>query len=120
MKAAFYRQPGPPDVIEYGEIPPPKCGPHQILLRTSAVSVNPIDTYIRAGWIEHPAPRPTIVGCDASGIVAEVGSQVRDVRIGDRVWTTNMKANGPLLKSYSTYNKEFVHCKDLRIISVYI
>ena len=89
MKAAYYRQPGPPDVIEYGELPSPRCGPHQVVVRTSAVSVNPIDTYIRAGWIEHPAPRPTIVGCDAAGIVSEVGDQVRGFHLGDRVWTTN-------------------------------
>jgi NADPH:quinone reductase len=89
MKAAYYRQPGPPEVIEYGELPPPRCGPRQILLQTFAVAVNPIDTYIRAGWIEHPATRPTIVGCDAAGTVAEVGGQVRGFQVGDRVWTTN-------------------------------
>jgi NADPH2:quinone reductase len=89
MKAAYFRQTGPPNVIEYGDLPQPACGPDQVLLRTAAVSVNPIDTYIRAGWIEHPAPRPTIVGCDAAGTVAQVGGSVRNFRVGDRVWTTN-------------------------------
>lgn len=89
MKAAFYREPGPPEVIEYGDLPAPQCGPHQVLIQTAAVAVNPIDTYLRAGWIPHPAPRPTIVGCDAAGVVLQVGSHVAFFRPGDRVWTTN-------------------------------
>jgi NADPH2:quinone reductase len=89
MKAAFYREPGPPDVIEYGELSDPRCGPDQVLIRTAAVAVNPIDTYIRAGWIPHPAPRPTIVGCDAAGVIVDVGPRVQHLRKGDRVWTTN-------------------------------
>lgn len=89
MKAAYYHQPGPPEVILYGDLPAPTCGPNQVLIQTAAVAVNPIDTYIRAGWIENPAPRPTIVGCDAAGTIAAVGSGVRDFRVGDRVWTTN-------------------------------
>ncbi len=89
MKAAYFRQPGPPDVIEYGELPTPVCGPNQVLIQTAAVAVNPIDTYIRAGWIDHPAPRPTIVGCDAAGTIAALGKHVRGLSVGDRVWTTN-------------------------------
>lgn len=89
MKAAFYHQPGPPDVIEFGDLPAPECGPTQILMRVAAVAVNPIDTYIRAGWIPHPAPRPTIVGCDAAGVVSAVGQRVKNFRVGDPIWTTN-------------------------------
>jgi NADPH2:quinone reductase len=87
MHAAFFRQPGPPDVVEYGDLPEPVCQPDQVLLRTAAVSVNPIDVYIRAGWVDNPAPRPTIIGSEASGTIAAVGSQVRGFRAGDRVWT---------------------------------
>ena len=48
MKAAFVRQPGPPESIEYGDLPDPKPTGKQLLVRVKAVAVNPIDTYVRA------------------------------------------------------------------------
>ncbi|MGE3310798.1 MAG: NADPH:quinone reductase [Limisphaerales bacterium] len=89
MKAAFIDRTGPPDVIRFGELPPPSPQPRQLLVRTHAVAVNPIDTYIRAGLIPVELPKPFIVGCDFSGVVEAVGSEVRQFRVGDRVWGSN-------------------------------
>ncbi len=80
---------GPPDVIRFGELPTPSPQPKQLLVRTHAVAVNPIDTYIRAGLIPFDLPMPFIVGCDFSGVVEAVGSEVRQFRVGDRVWGSN-------------------------------
>ncbi len=49
MKAAYIDQTGAADNIKYGELPDPILGPGQVLVKMSAVSVNPIDTYIRNG-----------------------------------------------------------------------
>ena len=46
MKAALIRSVGKPDVIEWAEVPKPTAGKGQVLVRTEAVAVNPIDTYI--------------------------------------------------------------------------
>ena len=89
MKAVFMRKPGPPDVLEYGDLPDPQAGPGQVVVRVGAVSVNPIDTYIRAGADFWELPQPFIVGCDFSGTVEEIGEGVGDLRVGQRVWGTN-------------------------------
>jgi NADPH2:quinone reductase len=89
MKAAFIKQTGPPEVIQYGELPVPTVGPNQVLVKISAVSVNPIDTYIRNGANYWPLPQPFIIGCDFAGTVEQVGSEVKDLKPGDRVWGSN-------------------------------
>jgi NADPH:quinone reductase len=89
MKAAFIRQPGPPSAIEYAELPDPQCGPGQVLVRTAAVSVNPIDTYIRGGAKYWELPVPFVIGCDIAGTVEQVGPGVTEFKVGDRVWGSN-------------------------------
>jgi len=89
MKAAYIEQTGPPEVIRYGELPVPVPQDHQVLVRVTAVSVNPIDTYLRAGIVPMPLPKPYILGCDLSGVVEAVGSKVRRFKPGDRVWGSN-------------------------------
>jgi NADPH:quinone reductase len=89
MKAAYIRSPGAPDVIEYGDLPDPIPGDEQVLVRTGAVSVNPIDTYIRNGANYWPLPNPFIIGCDLAGTVEAVGSKVTRFSPGQRVWCSN-------------------------------
>jgi len=89
MKAAFIRQTGSADVIQYGDLEDPVAGPGQVLIRNHAVAVNPIDTYVRAGIVAFDLPDPFIVGCDAAGVVEAIGDGVQAFAPGDRVWCTN-------------------------------
>jgi len=89
MKAAYINKTGPPENILYGDLPAPKPGPTQCLVKVSAVALNPVDTYIRAGMIQMPLPAPFIVGCDLAGTVAEIGPGVTRFEPGDRVWGSN-------------------------------
>ena len=89
MKAAYIEQTGPPEMIQYGELPMPEPGKTEALVRVRAVSVNPIDTYLRAGADYWQLPRPFIIGCDLAGEVERVGAEVTRVRAGDRVWGSN-------------------------------
>jgi NADPH:quinone reductase len=89
MKAAYINQPGDPATIVYGDLPTPKPGPAQCLVRVGAVSVNPVDTYIRGGQVQMPLPSPFILGCDLAGTIVEVGPDVSNFSPGDRVWGTN-------------------------------
>lgn len=89
MKAAYIERTGPPSVIQFGEQPSPTPKPHQLLVRTRAVAVNPIDTYIRSGLIPVELPQPFIVGCDFSGVVEAIGPDVHRFQVGDRVWGSN-------------------------------
>src|SRR5256714_2540909 len=89
MKAAYIRQTGPPENIVCDELPAPKHGPSQCLVKVGAVAVNPVDTYIRSGLVQMPLPSPVIVGCDLAGTVVEVGLSVTRFEPGDRVWGSN-------------------------------
>ncbi len=89
MKAAYIDATGTPDQIIYGDLPTPEPGPGQVLVEVAAVSVNPIDTYIRAGAVAMPLKYPFVVGCDLAGKVVKLGPQARRYKVGDRVWGTN-------------------------------
>ncbi len=89
MKAAFIRETGPPEVIQYGDLPDPQPSAKQVVVRTAAVAVNPVDTYIRNGANYWDLPMPFVVGCDVAGTVEQVGEGASRFQVGDRVWATN-------------------------------
>jgi NADPH2:quinone reductase len=86
MKAAFIRQTGSPEKIIYGDLPTPKPEGKEVLIRVQAVSVNPIDTYVRGGLVKVPLPDPYVIGADLAGTVEEIGPEVSRFKTGDQVW----------------------------------
>ena len=89
MKAAYIEQTGPPENIIYGDLPNPDPKGSEVLVKVSAVSVNPVDTYIRGGADFWELPMPFIVGCDLAGVVEGLGPDATLFKVGDRVWATN-------------------------------
>ncbi|MGO9112733.1 MAG: NADPH:quinone reductase [Thermoguttaceae bacterium] len=89
MKAAYIEKTGSIDQITYGDLPKPKVAGNQVLVQVKAVSVNPIDTYIRAGTVSMELPKPFILGCDLAGVVESVGPEVKRLKAGNRVWGSN-------------------------------
>lgn len=67
------------------ELPQPQPGDRDLLVRVEAISVNPVDTKIRA-----PKPKveaePRILGWDAAGVVEAVGPAVQQFKVGDEVY----------------------------------
>lgn len=94
MKAAYIEQTGPAESIKYGEVPLPEIKDHQLLVKVSAVVVNPVDTYIRSGTYPIKLPKPYILGRDFVGVVESVGSLVTDFKPKQMVWGTNQGLNG--------------------------
>ena len=94
MQAAYITRTGPPDVIEYGELPTPQPGPREVLVKIGAAALNPIDTYIRSGLVGMAQKFPYIPGCDLAGTVQTVGAEVGDLRPGQRVWGSNQSLFG--------------------------
>ena len=94
MNAAYIETTGGPDVIRYGKWPSPVPGVGEVLVRVEAASLNPIDTYIRAGTIALPRALPYIPGCDLAGTVEAVGPGVRRFAAGDPVWGSNQGLQG--------------------------
>lgn len=87
MKAIAFTQHGlpieDPDALLDMDLPKPTPGPRDLLVEVHAVSVNPVDTKIRAG---SGATEPKVVGWDAVGTVREVGRDVTLFQPGDKVF----------------------------------
>ncbi len=92
MKAIQVHQFGGPEVLTLHEIPTPKAGPGQVLVRVHAAGVNPYDTYMRAGTYAIKPPLPYTPGSDAAGTVESVGEGVKKVKVGDRVYTAKTES----------------------------
>jgi NADPH2:quinone reductase len=86
MKAIVVREFGPPGVMKLEDVPDPKPGAGEVIVRIRAVGVNPVDTYIRAGAYARKPSLPYTPGTDIGGIVESIGSGVTRVRPGDRVY----------------------------------
>jgi len=87
MKAIQVHQFGGPKVLQLHEIPTPKPGPGQVLVRVHAAGVNPYDTYMRNGTYAIKPPLPYTPGSDAAGVIEAVGEGVTKVKAGARVYT---------------------------------
>ncbi|WP_329009937.1 MULTISPECIES: NADP-dependent oxidoreductase [unclassified Streptomyces] len=87
MKAISYRRYGGPEVLEYGELPEPKVGPDQVLIRVRAAAVNPVDWKCREGYLDPILNTvfPVVTGWDVSGVVVRPGASVVEYEEGDEV-----------------------------------
>ena len=83
MKAIQVQKTGGPEVLVFTDVPVPKPKPNEAVLKVGAIGVNFIDVYFREG--RYPSPLPFISGQEAAGVVAEVGSAVTSLKVGDRV-----------------------------------
>lgn len=83
MKAAVYSENGPPDVLRYEDVPDPVCGPGDVLVAVQAISIEGGDTGNRARG--DLLTNPHIVGYQCAGEVIEIGGDVTDRSVGDRV-----------------------------------
>ena len=95
MQAIQVTTVGGPDVLTPTELPVPSPKPNEAIVQIKASGVNFIDVYFREG--RYPAPLPFVDGQEASGVVAEIGSEVTNVKVGDRVAYTSS------LGSYAEY-----------------
>ena len=85
MKAIVFDEHGDVDVLKYRDIEEPPLEPHQVRVAVRACSLNYHDVFTRRGMPGIKVPLPGIPGCDAAGLVAEMGSEVEGWSIGDRV-----------------------------------
>ncbi len=84
-KANLVHQPGPASSFSYEEIEIPEPGSGEVILKHRMIGVNFIDTYFRSGLYPYPLDPPIIPGAEATGEVIQVGPDVSDLSVGDRV-----------------------------------
>ena len=83
MKAVRGHQPGGPEVLTYEDAPEPQPQPDQAVVKIDVAGLNFIDIYFRTGL--YKADLPFTAGQEAAGVVTAVGSDVTNVKPGDRV-----------------------------------
>ena len=85
MRAIRQKALGGPEVLELVDVPRPSPTPTEVLVRTVAAGVNPVDWKLRArgGLLGEP---PFTVGWDVAGVVEEVGYGVTRFSVGDSVF----------------------------------
>jgi NADPH2:quinone reductase len=88
--AIRFHQTGGPEVLQWEAVELAAPGAGEVRLRHHAVGLNFIDTYHRSGL--YPLPLPSGLGMEAAGVVEAVGSDVVELKVGDRVAYTS----GPL------------------------
>jgi NADPH:quinone reductase-like Zn-dependent oxidoreductase len=88
MKAFVVTHYGP-DGLEQADVPTPAVGPGDVLVDVRAASINPLDKMVRNGEFKQllKYKRPFTLGHDLSGVVTQVGSDVRDFKVGDEVYS---------------------------------
>ncbi len=86
MKAILVHEPGGPEVLKLADVADPMPGTGQVLINVRAIGVNPVETYIRSGAYGQKQ-WPYTPGADSAGVVESIGSGVKKVKPGDRVYT---------------------------------
>ena len=76
------------DGLRAADMPRPTVGPRDVLVEVRAASINPLDKMVRNGEFKQlmKYKRPFILGHDVSGVVTEVGADVRRFAVGDEVF----------------------------------
>ncbi|TFG18949.1 MAG: alcohol dehydrogenase [Promethearchaeota archaeon] len=87
MKAAYIEKHGLLGEIKVGDLEPPICKPHEVLVKTAYSALNHLDIFVTAGWPGLKLEFPHILGSDGCGKILEIGSAVQDasVQIGDMI-----------------------------------
>src|SRR6478735_10075317 len=110
MRAVGYRKSLPitdPEALVDCDLPQPEPGPHDLLVKVEAVSVNPLDTKVRRR-AEPEEGGVRVLGWDAAGTVVAAGAEVQNFALGDAGFYA-----GDLTRPGT--NAEF-HCVDARIV----
>ncbi|MBI4395098.1 MAG: zinc-binding dehydrogenase [Candidatus Omnitrophica bacterium] len=85
MKAVVFKEHGGPEGLIYTDMPEPKIGPDEVLVRVKACALNHLDIWTRQGMPGIQIPLPHILGCDISGEVEKIGGNVKNIPTKSRV-----------------------------------
>ena len=85
IKAIVCRRLGPPSVLRLEEVARPALAANYVRVRLRASAVNFPDLLMVAGAYQHKPPLPFVPGFEAAGEIIELGAEVTDRALGDRV-----------------------------------
>lgn len=85
MKAVIVKAWGGPENLQLTDLPDPKPGPGEVLVRVRFCALNRLDLWVRNGIPAYKLPLPHILGSDVSGEIIALGPGVASVKSGQRV-----------------------------------
>ena len=85
MKTILFHNHGGPEVLEYTDLPTPKPGAGQVLVKLKAAALSRRDLWVRDGWPGIKLAYPHIPCADGAGEIAALGPEVSGWSLGDRV-----------------------------------
>ena len=85
MKATVFKEHGSVDNLVYTDFAEPEISPSEVLVKVKACGINHLDIWVREGMPGVTIPLPHILGCEITGEIAEIGSAVKDLSIGQRI-----------------------------------
>ena len=88
MKAVVCKELGPPENLEYTEVPDPRPQAGQVLIDVKTIGVNFPDNLIIQGLYQEKPALPFVPGMELAGVVTELGEGVETLAVGDRVLST--------------------------------
>ena len=83
VKAIRITETGKANVMKFVDVELKKLAPNEVLIKNKAIGLNYIDIYHRSGT--YPLPLPNGIGLEAAGVIEEIGSDVKEFKVGDRV-----------------------------------
>ena len=86
MKAIRVHEFGGPGALKLEDVPDPKPGPGDVVVRVRAAGVNPVDAYIVTGTYPRKPALPYTPGQDGGGEIVSVGTDVKGFKAADRVY----------------------------------
>lgn len=87
MKAIVVHEAGGPENLVIEQVPDPEPGPEEVLVEVESAGLNFIDTYHRGGL--YPVDFPFTPGIEGAGTVIEIGEDVSEIEVGDKVGWVN-------------------------------
>ena len=86
MRAAVITRFGPPEVLQFQDFRVPSIGEGDVLVRTRAIGLNFADVFARLGYYPGIPKPPFVPGIEFAGVVDSIGTSVRGIKKGDRVF----------------------------------
>ena len=115
MKAVIIKEYGAP--IEIADVPKPALLADSVLIEVHAASVNPVDSFVQAGYLKEmmPITFPFTMGFDVSGVIVEVGEQVSQFKKGDEVFSRPNGMQAGTIAEYAMIKAEELAIKPANI-----
>jgi NADPH:quinone reductase-like Zn-dependent oxidoreductase len=114
VKASVVNAYGGPEVMKYQDMPDPKPGAGEVLVKAAGIGINPEDILERNGTVtDWQLHFPAIIGLDVSGTVVATSDGVTDLKIGERVCGWSYHTYAELVADKATYFSKVPESMDL-------